>query len=410
MVRSERYKLYVNTATTGMVHAANMGVRETQGVLDLVQLRYTPDYLALPFAFALDPKQLQLQAGLISLPCDQGVPGVLDDYLPDDWGRRVLTQVAQYQLQQTLNRNSVIDILALLGGSHIGALAIAQGDDLPCFSLGAKLSNILLADEIATCVDNGRTDALSLEQFGFLHIANSSTGVGGARPKALLHDEHGAYLAKFNRNQDPFNNARIELACLRMAKDCGISVGAGRVVDGIQGREVLLLDRFDVDANGHRQHMVTMNALLKEPATQRDAGVVFRYNDIEMLLRKYSVQVEDDMEQLLRQMLFNRAINNTDDHARNFSMVNAGEGYRLSPAYDMVPSVERGQYHNAGFLADPLPPRPSEARTLGSMFGLPAAKVSACAEQIISVVERWSEYAEQTGVADEEIGKIPINV
>ncbi|MBT3347251.1 MAG: hypothetical protein HOM84_04210 [Thiotrichales bacterium] len=39
-----------------------------------------------------------------------------------------------------------------------------------------------------------------------------------------------------------------------------------------------------------------------------------------------------------------RTINNNDDHERNFSLIyrmddNNHSGYRLSPAYDMVPSI-----------------------------------------------------------------------
>ena len=66
--------------------------------------------------------------------------------------------------------------------------------------------------------------------------------------------------------------------------------------------------------------------------------------------------VEQDLKQLLRLMLFNRAINNTDDHERNFSFMRHQNGYRLAPAYDLVPSLGLGEYHAAGFGFQPYPP------------------------------------------------------
>jgi hypothetical protein len=49
-----------------------------------------------------------------------------------------------------------------------------------------------------------------------------------------------------------------------------------------------------------------------------------------------STSIGADLEQLLRLMLFGRAINNTDDHERNFSVVNAGEDCRLLMTWSRV--------------------------------------------------------------------------
>lgn len=142
-------------------------------------------------------------------------------------------------------------------------------------------------------------------------------GVGGARPKALLYDSVNQYIAKFNRsNQDSYNNVRVELACLHMARAAGLDIGEGRVEQGVNGREVLLLERFDIAPDGCRYHLITANGLLKEPSSQRDPGGTFRYDDICNLLKKHSTTIDSDLKQLIRLMLFNRAINNTDDHKK----------------------------------------------------------------------------------------------
>ena len=109
---------------------------------------------------------------------------------------------------------------------------------------------------------------------------------------------------------------------------------------------------------------------------------------------------------LLRLMLFNRAINNTDDHERNFSLIHRGDGYCLAPAYDLVPSLVTGVYHAAGFDLQPYPPRPSEAGTLGKVFGLPKPLVASIAEEVLCAVQAWPRFAEQTGVEEEEAARI----
>ena len=40
------------------------------------------------------------------------------------------------------------------------------------------------------------------------------TSMGGARPKAVVEDEDGLWIAKFNRPDDTWNSARVEHAML----------------------------------------------------------------------------------------------------------------------------------------------------------------------------------------------------
>ena len=170
------------------------------------------------------------------------------------------------------------------------------------------------------------------------------------------------------------------------------------VGSGVGGCDVLLLERFDLIPGGNRCHLLTANALLKEAATQRDSGLVFRYDDVAGLLSRHSVAIEADLKQLARLAMFNRAINNTDDHSRNFSLINGGEGYRLAPAYDLVPQLAMGDYHAAGFSNRPNPPKPSEISTAGRMFGLSTTWLRNCADEVMAGIGRWGEFAERAGV------------
>jgi len=400
----ERYNIFINTHDLGIIKTAECILVEDHGVLTEFGFRYTNEYLENPAAFSLDPVLLPLHRGNLELTCTGGIPGLIDDYLPDAWGRKVLSQLAFYRDKIRLNGNSAIESLSILGRSRIGAIQIIRPDQSPDFGLGAHIAELAKAENIAQQVDAPDFNDFNPDEISLLYLANNGTGIGGARPKALIYDETGAYIAKFNRfTQDSYNNARVEKTCLDMANSIGITDRKATIHAGINGREVLLIDRFDINENSSRNHLVSINSLLKQPETQRDFYGAFRYDDIYNIIQQYSGDITTDLEKLLKTMLFNRMINNTDDHERNFSLQFNGNHYHLSPAYDMVPSLQKGSYHAAGFQHFPSPPKLSEVSKFGRIFGLSKNRVAQCTEQIMSVGKQWQEYAEKNAVEEQQI-------
>lgn len=408
MTTRARFDIHVNSRATGVIHAADCVVEEDAGLVRRVDFRYTPGYLGSPGRFPLDPARLPLASGEVRFRCEGGSPGFIDDHLPDAWGRDVLAALAHYRDGRRLNADSAIDLLALVkGGGRIGALAFVDVGGTPLYSPGASLESLAQVEWTAAQVDASDWRSERLDDFGIAHLAETGSGIGGARPKALLSDGTTHYLAKFNRRtRDDYNNARVELACLYMARAAGIEVADGRIVANVNARDVLLLERFDVEPDGHRPHLVSVNALQKDPATQRDSGLPFRYDDVAEVLTRHSGAVRADLEQLARLALFNRAINNTDDHSRNFSMIHDGDCYRLSPAYDLVPSMAVGAYHAASFRYEPNPPRPSQVARAGRMFGLSKPWLRSCADEVLAAIERWPEFAGRAGVMDAEAARV----
>ena len=76
---------------------------------------------------------------------------------------------------------------------------------------------------------------------------------------------------------------------------------------------------------------------------------VLRYLDLITALRRYRVQPEIDVPQLFRQRLFNALLGNTDDHLKNFWLLRDAEGYRQTPAFDLVPDTGARREHERGF-------------------------------------------------------------
>jgi serine/threonine-protein kinase HipA len=59
----------------------------------------------------------------------------------------------------------------------------------------------------------GEGDAEQIEKLMLL-----GTSMGGARPKAVVEDTDGLWLAKFNKPGDRWNNARIEQRFFRTGR------------------------------------------------------------------------------------------------------------------------------------------------------------------------------------------------
>lgn len=65
------------------------------------------------------------------------------------------------------------------------------------------------------------------------------------------------------------------------------------------------------------------------------------YLEIVEFIENYGVDVEKNLDQLWRRIVFNIAISNTDDHLINHGFILTQKGWILSPAYDLNPSIKK---------------------------------------------------------------------
>src|SRR5256885_15873992 len=56
-------------------------------------------------------------------------------------------------------------------------------------------------------------------------------------------------------------------------------------------------------------------------------------------LRRVCAQPRFDAPELFRRMSFNALISNLDDHPRNHAVIAMNQDWKLSPAYDLTPSI-----------------------------------------------------------------------
>jgi serine/threonine-protein kinase HipA len=151
---------------------------------------------------------------------------------------------------------------------------------------------------------------------------------------------------------------------------------------------VLLVKRFDVSTEDGRYHMVSMRTLCKE----RPGIYVLSYSELAQVLRRHSASPADDLAALYRHMVFNAAIGSVDDHLKNFWMLARPDGFRLAPAFDLVPDISGRGEHTLSFQQGFDCPSGPEIIALGDEWGVARA---ACIVE--DVVKSSSAFAAEAG-------------
>jgi len=349
--------------------------------------RYDRDFLHSEDAFSLDPVSLPLTQDVYSRE-HPGIFSIFEDSLPDDWGRRLL--VRKHNLPR--GKQHLPSLLVTLGASGLGALSYSE--ELKPIGAWQDASTIHLTTLLDAAEQFERGER-NIPNIALLLGAGSSPG--GGRPKALLFDDaNGVHcIAKFPSVKDHVDVVKIEAATMKLAAHAGLVTPSVRLVSR-GNRSVLLVSRFDITPTG-RRHMASMQTLLKAQGYYQ-----CRYVDILNVIRKYSEEPSVDSEQLFRRMVFNAVIGNTDDHLKNFWMVyGKKEGWRLSPAFDLLPDVGRNGEHVLFFDHNGYYPGRATLEKLGKSWGI--RRPDRIVEEVFAALTRWQEEFRDTGVPDKDI-------
>jgi serine/threonine-protein kinase HipA len=299
---------------------------------------YGKSYLARADAVAIDPIELKLSGNTYETARLNGLFGALRDAGPDHWGRRVIEKHAGVaQLGE-------LDYLLNSADDRAGALGFGLGQTPPAprrkFNKTLELAKLQeIAETLMRQEDVKTEEAAQVQDLMLL-----GTSMGGARPKAVVEDNEGLWVAKFNGPNDPWNNTRVERAMLELAKSCGISVATSRI-ETVGGKDVLLVKRFDREktAKGYKKsRMISGLTLLR---ADEAVGARDRWSYVLMSeeLRRVVAEPKKDAPELFRRMAFNAMISNIDDHPRNHALIAKEREWRLSPAYDLTPAPQIAQ-------------------------------------------------------------------
>jgi serine/threonine-protein kinase HipA len=408
--KKQSAECYVYVTLPGETEAVTAGRYElTRGPGDQPVGRFVfgRRYLERVNAVDLDPVELKLGKGTFETSGLRGLFGALRDAGPDYWGRRVIERHVGGQFGE-------LDYLLHSPDDRAGALGFGLNQTPPApmrkFNKTIDLEKLQeIADTVIKDEIDNKTDAETQEQIQELLLLGTS--MGGARPKAVVEDRDGLWLAKFNRPDDKWNAARVERTMLVLARNCGLAVAESKIVTA-GGRDVLLVKRFDREktAKGYlRARMVSALTLLRADDTV-EGREKWSYVSLVEELRRASSEPRQDAHELFGRMCFNALISNTDDHPRNHAMIAQERGWHLSPAYDLTPSPQVSRERRDLAMTCGDAGRYANAANLLSQSARFLLKVTE-AEAIVAAMEErikqtWYDVARGEGVSEADCERI----
>jgi len=174
-----------------------------------------------------------------------------------------------------------------------------------------------------------------------------------------------------------------------LARKSGIQVPDARALHYAESAfTTFLVERFDRTARGRRIAFVSAMTLTQ----RKDGEAGASYLELVDLLQSRGADTLADCEQLFRRVLLNIRIHNTDDHLRNHGFFLDAQGIRLSPAYDINPSVDRNQLSLAIDETESVC-ETSVAMAAYKAYGISSAQANAALESVEAAVAEWRTEA-----------------
>ena len=259
-------------------------------------------------------------------------------------------------------------------------------------------SHIRELQDAARIIEEDKDSEVVKKHIALLIAPGSS--LGGARPKAnILDDTRHPWIAKFPSASDTIDKAAWEYLAYQLAIDAGIQMAPSRIEKVAGKYHTFFTKRFD-RAGGERIHFASAMTMTgnSEDTVREQPG---SYLEIAEAIQNYGAYIPADLAQLWRRMVFNIAISNTDDHFRNHGFILTENGWQLSPAYDINPSVDKeGLSLNIDMDDNSLDYE--LAKSVGVYFRLKESDMGGILTEVLQSVKNWQTIAEKIGISRRE--------
>jgi len=334
--------------------------------------------------------------------------GMFLDSMPDTWGRTLMKRRAAINAREQHTPTPVLYDLDYLLGVHdhtrMGALRFKkdpEGDFLDNDSItpSPPWASIRELQHGASIVESNE-DTDEVKKWLVMLMAPGSS-LGGARPKANIMDEEGhLWIAKFPSGNDTIDKGAWEYLAYRLAIKSGIEMADCRLEKVAGKHHTFFTKRFDRDKASRIHFASAMTMTGKTEELIKDE--LPSYLDLVEFIQFSGAHVTEDLHQLWRRIIFNIHISNTDDHLRNHGFILTSKGWRLSPAFDINPSIDKEGFalnidmdSNAMDIA--------LAKSVGLYFRLSEKEMDEIMDEVLSAVADWQKAAKEIGISRNEI-------
>lgn len=387
---------------------------------------YDPDFLS--SGIEVSPIQMKLSNQVYNFPAlnfdtFQGLPGLLADSLPDDYGNAIIDAWLD-DTGRTPESFNAVHRLCCIGKRGMGALEF-QPSEGPIYNDSETIEIDELLDLASRILAHRENLKVSLQgkdkQKDLEKIMMVGTSAGGARAKAIVawNEKTGEmrsgqvdagegytyWLLKFDgvetgstQIQNPRGYGLIEYAYYKMATAAGITMSECRLYSE-GGRSHFITKRFDRDDNGEKIHKLSLGSMAH--FDYRMPGVHSYeqcFNTIKDLELSGSAR-----EQMFRRMVFNIVARNQDDHVKNIEFLMNKEGtWSLAPAFDVTYSYNpAGDYafaHQMGMNMKRDHFTLEDFKQCGKKALLKRGRAEMIVKETVDVVRKWNVFADEAGI------------
>lgn len=421
----------MTTTATVKLWGTPVGVFHLNENKGCVSFEYEKDFLS--HGVNVAPIMMPLSSRVYEFPelarsSFKGVPGLMADSLPDNFGNAVINQWLASEGRSPSSFN-VVERLCYTGKRGMGALeyepAINKRTDID-----EQISLQKMSDFASAILEEKMDVILSAENdVTYAQLLQLGTSAGGARAKAVIayNEKSGEirsgqvaldksfeyWLIKFDgvsKNgdhnlQDTPEYTLIEYAYYKMAQQAGLVMNECRILSE-GGRNHFMTKRFD-RVNGDKMHMQSLGAMMH--IDYNEPGLC-SYEMAALTARRLGLP-GSDIEQLYRRMVFNVLAVNQDDHVKNISFLMNREGlWSLSPAYDVTFSsdpenrwLKAHQMTINGKMSNILP---EDLIACGKKMDMKASKCKKIINDVATAVEQWQDIASSVGIRERTISLI----
>ena len=371
-----------------------------------IRFHYERDWLKDPRAFALDP-DLSLDEHPFFPKPELGNFGIFLDSSPDRWGQTLMKRREALQAKDEQRSPRTLYAWDFLIGvqdfTRQGALRFCRpgteeflGDEEMAAPPVTTLHEL---EAVAYQLSNRRIDDLAALRKWLTVLVAPGASLGGARPKANFTEADGSlWIGKFPARDDDRDVGAWEYVVHLLAQEAGIDVPPAKLIKLNNDFHTFCVQRFDRTNSSRRFYASAMTLLRK---TQSEGT---SYLELAQFIRAQgdAQHADADLEQLFRRVAFNVAVGNRDDHLRNHGFVLGKTGWRLAPAFDVNPNIDKAEHV---LNIDDVDNRPSLETVLSTaaFYGLDDERGSRILDEVVAAVRHWQDTARQMRISGADI-------
>ena len=343
-----------------------------------------------------------------------GLPGLLSDSLPDDFGNRVIRRYFE-QKGSPGAELSPVQRLLYMGTRAMGALEFEPAYEAPEGPVSEALDVASLVSQARSLIEGDARAAIP-------EIMRVGGSAGGARAKALVLWNPEArqvrsgfaspkagdepWIIKFDGVQrgaggpaagaayEPLPYGRTEYVFSVMARASGIAMEPTHLMEE-RGFGHFMTRRFDRVPDG-KLHMHSLGGMQHVDFNDQFA---FSYEDYFRTIRMLHLG-QPALNEAYRRMVFSFATLNRDDHVKNFSFLMDRKGHwRLAPAYDVAYAAHSPwtRQHQMSANGKHIGFTRKDLFDVGARFDVPRGGRE-IVEQVLESLELWTPTALDAGL------------